>query len=178
MSCCSRSSASARSPGRSTCPALDVVVEGVELANEDLAPDGDVRLLLSFLAPVPRWIVEAPSAATLAAHGRSYSFESLWERHLRVTEEVHRMLVRRYAGRPVAAYEVGNEPDYIWVPEDMKIEGSSSAELYPLSKYVTELQLSQVPEREETAPAIQAAPWGYSPRTRSGWKQSRGRPRR
>ena len=134
---------------------IDVVVEGVEQADED------VRLLLTFLAPVPRWIVEAPSQATLAGHGRDYSFASLWQRYLEINESVHRMLVRRYAGRPVGAYEVGNEPDYIWVPEDMKIEGSSEALLYPLAKYVTELQLGQVPEREELAPAIQAAPWGY-----------------
>ena len=134
---------------------VDVVVEGVEQAG------ADVRLLLTFLAPVPRWIVEAPSRATLAAHGRDHSFASLWERYLQINDAVHRMLARRYAGRPVAAYEVGNEPDYVWIPEDMKIEGSSDALLYPLSKYVTELQLGQVPEHEELAPAIQAAPWGY-----------------
>ncbi len=61
----------------------------------------------------------------------------------------------------MAAFEIGNEPDYMWVPEEVKIEGVSDPLLYPLSKYVTELQLGQVPERQEQAPGLQATAWGF-----------------
>ena len=139
---------------------VDDVVGGVEDANAELGDPNAVRLLLTLVANPPRWILEAPSQATLQAHRRAYSFASLWERFLQVNEGVHRALVRRYAGRPVAAYEVGNEPDYVWTPEHVKIEFADPM-LYPLSKYVTELQLAQVPEREEVSPAIQATAWGF-----------------
>ena len=140
---------------------VDDVVGGVEDANAQLADPGAVRLLLTLVATPPRWIVEAPSSATLAARDRPYTFASLWEKYLQVNEQVHRLLVRRYAGRPVAAYELGNEPDYVWTPEDQKIEFATDPTLYPLSKYVTELQLAQVPETEQAAPPVQAAPWGF-----------------
>ena len=117
------------------------------------------------MAPTPRWIIEAPSAATLAKLGRVESFQTLWDRYLRVHTALHRFLVQRYiVGRiepALTAIEVGNEPDYLWTPEEMKIETSSDPLVYPLSKYVTELHLPQVPEHDVGTRAFDAKPWGF-----------------
>ncbi len=146
---------------------LDAYLGGVEEFNAGAGgPDSGVRVLLTLVAPVPRWIIEAPSAATLASLGRGESFQSLWARLVRAHASLHRTLVRRYvaerAAPALAALEIGNEPDYVWTPEEVKIENSSDPLVYPLSKYVTELHLPQVPDEQASAPAFDGRPWGYA----------------
>jgi hypothetical protein len=160
---------------------LDDYIAGVEAFNRDAGgTKAGVRVLLTLVSPAPRWIVEAPGDATLQALGRDYTFASLWDRYLRVHSDLHRLLVRRYvaertsSGEPatVCAFELGNEPDYIWVPEETKIETVADGRVYPLAKYVTELQLAQVPEHEEQAPAFEATAWGFQAQD-GPWRDTR-----
>jgi hypothetical protein len=144
---------------------LDAVLEGIEEVNRE-SPER-VHVLLALVCPVPKWILEAPSEATLAEADRRYTFETLWQRYTRLHELAHRLLVRRYAAeRPLTglvALETFNEPDYLWVPEEMKIESSSAAEINPTWKYITELHLAQVPTADVRAPTFQRAWWGWQP---------------
>jgi hypothetical protein len=157
--------------------ALDAYLDGVGDFNRDAA-DGEVRVLLSLVSMASRWIVEAPSAATLARHGRSYTQASLWRQYLDAHAELHRLLARRYlAGSApvVCAFEVANEPDYCWIPAEMKIEGGHEGPVWPLWKYVTELHLAQVPERDGAPAPYEATAWGYQDQD-AGWDPGRVTP--
>jgi hypothetical protein len=127
--------------------AMDAVLAGIADVNAESCDQ--VGLLLALVSIPPRWIIEAPSDATLANLSRPYTFASLWERYLRVHIGMHRLLVSRYAAeRPLSglcALEIVNEPDYMWTPEEVKIEWGGEGLVNPLGKYVTELQLAQVP---------------------------------
>ena len=46
-------------------------------------------------------------------------------------------------------------------PIEVKIEGAVTPTEYPLSKYVTELQLAQIPESQLSNPAYERTPWGF-----------------
>ena len=117
------------------------------------------------LCITPRWILEAPSDGTLAVHGRTYTTRGLWDRFVKFHELLHRALVVRYAvERPLVglcAIEPGNEPDYVWTPIEVKIEGAVTPTEYPLTKYVTELQLAQIPEGQLSNPPYEPTPWGF-----------------
>jgi len=116
------------------------------------------RLLLTLVALPPRWILEAPANATLNALSRAYSSATLWQRYLLLHVLVLRLMVRRFvtqrdgAREPsvpaVVAFEIGNEPDYEWIPYEMRIERSYSPHANPVGKYVTELHLPQIPESD------------------------------
>ena len=41
-----------------------------------------------------------------------------------------------------------NEPDYMWLPDELKIEKALNPDAYPCDKYITQLHLSQVPEND------------------------------
>ena len=149
-------------PVRLVFDELDAMLGGVADANRDGAP---VSVLLSLVIPPPRYIVECPSDATLQGHGRGYRFRSLWDKYVRIHEALHRTLLTRYVvERPnahIRAFELGNEPDYEWTPEEMKIERGGSELVYPLAKYVTELHWSQVPDGQESAPAFERTASGF-----------------
>jgi hypothetical protein len=144
---------------------VDDYIAGVEDFNAELRNgDEGVRVLLTLLAPAPRWIIESPSKSTLQALGRSYSFDTLWEKYLEIQQRILRRIVRRYlAGRAspaLCALEIGNEPDYAWTPEELKIEGLEHPLVYPLWKYVTELQLDQVPADNVPSVPFETTPGG------------------
>ena len=142
---------------------LDAVLDGIEEVNGEGA-DG-IQVLLASVSSPPRFIVEAPSDGSLAAAGRSYTFATLWERYLRLNGAVYRRLVGRYAAdRPgigLCALEIGNEPDYNWVPEEVKIEFGGNEFVNPLGKYVTELYLSQVPVADRSIVPFEKSQWGF-----------------
>ena len=55
---------------------------------------------------------------------------------------MHQLLAALRQERPhtgVSALEIVNEPDYLWMPEEMKIESCGYLLLGPIWKYVTEL---------------------------------------
>ena len=59
----------------------------------------------------------------------------------------------------LGAVELMNEPDYEWLPDEYRIERSQSPASNPLTKYVTELHLSQIPDRDFST-ATELKPWG------------------
>jgi hypothetical protein len=149
---------------------VDAYTAGVEAFNREAGGnDHGVRVLLTIVSQPPRWIVESPSRAALAANGRAYTYYSLWSLYLRVHDLLHRALAQRYVTEPagrgetpvVCAFELGNEPDYCWIPAEMKIELGIDTPESALWKYVTELHLVQIPEREGPPPAADATPTGF-----------------
>ena len=152
--------------------AIDDYVTGVEQYNaSEPDPHRYVRLLLTMVEFPPRWLIEAPAASTLQAMGRGYTFASLWHRYLLVHIHLLRVMVRRYvtqrpattpASNPaVMAFEICNEPDYEWIPDEMRIERAANPDAHPLGKYVTELHLPQIPETDVASAEFETAPWGY-----------------
>lgn len=150
---------------------LDDYVSGVEQYNADKDVSQHVRLLLTLVALPPRWILEAPANGTLNALSRVYSFGTLWQRYLLLHIMLLRLMVRRFVtqrdGAPeasfpaVVAFEIGNEPDYEWIPDEMRIERSYNPHANPVGKYVTELHLPQIPESDVGFADFEGAPWGY-----------------
>jgi hypothetical protein len=156
---------------------LDAVFDGLDDANRESATR--VQIMLALVSAPPRWIIEAPSDRTLAEMGRGYGFASLWDRYVRFHAELYRRVLIRYAvQRPVqtlCALEIFNEPDYNWTPEEVKIEGAGEALINPLGKYVTELQLPQVPTSDRACDAFERSRWGFAPQD-SAWAQRRRPP--
>jgi hypothetical protein len=142
---------------------MDAVLAG--LADVNAESSERIGLLLALVNIPPRWLIEAPSDATLAHLGRTYTFASLWDRYVRFHAGLHRLLVVRYAverpGSGLCALEIVNEPDYMWTPEEVKIEWGGEGLVNPLGKYVTELQLAQVPEGPLSAKAFEKTDWGF-----------------
>jgi hypothetical protein len=141
---------------------LDAALSGIEDHNRSAS--APVQVLLTLVAGPPRFILEAPSANVLRWMGRPYTFDSLWVRYLRLHELIHRELVRRYVvARPDAglvALEIVNEPDYLWIPEEMKIETCGHPLLGPNWKYVTELHIPSVPASDRPSPPFEMLPFG------------------
>jgi len=142
---------------------MDSVLAGLSDVNGE---SGDqIGLLLSLVSIPPRWIIEAPSDVTLKHLGRTYTFASLWDRYVRFHAGVHRQLVVRYAvTRPLTglcAFEIVNEPDYMWTPEEVKIEWGGETPTNPLGKYITELQLAQVPTSGMGGRPFEKTAWGF-----------------
>src|SRR5206468_3398588 len=103
---------------------MDAVLDGIADVNAESSDR--IGLLLALVSIPPRWIIEAPSDATLAHLGRPYTFTSLWARYMQFHAELHRLLIFRYAVKQplsgLCALEIVNEPDYMWTPEEVKIE--------------------------------------------------------
>ncbi len=107
----------------------------------------------------PSMIIEAPTDATLRYFGAQTTGKRLRNSYTRLQAQFIRKLIQRY-GRgyshqdvraliPIAAaIEMFNEPDYIWLPDEAKIEKALNPEAYPCDKYVTQLHLSQIPEND------------------------------
>jgi hypothetical protein len=149
--------------------ALDDFVAGVEEFNATRSPGSPVWLLLTGVVAPPKWIVEAPSEATLGYYRRAYSFATLWERYLALMAGLYTAIVRRYltaraetgTAPCLAAIEIANEPDYEWIPDEHRIERANNAAAEPTRKYVTELHLSQIPESDGGFAGFEPTGWGY-----------------
>lgn len=154
---------------------LDAFIAGVERFNLSLAnPSEAVRVLLVLVEWPPRSIIEAPSDATLKRFGRNYTYADLWHRYVLFEIDMVRKLVRRYLstpwpGRPggekptpaLAAVEIINEPDYHWIPDEVRVELSLNPDAYPMGKYITELYTSQIPAGGQSHEPFEKTPWGY-----------------
>jgi hypothetical protein len=168
-----------RSAYRLDFTSLDALFDGLDDANS--GDDEPVDMMLTLVNTPPRWIIESPSDDTLARMARGYSFASLWDRYIRFHTRLYRRLVARYTAerrvQTLRALEIFNEPDYNWTPEEVKIEGAGEALVNPLGKYVTELQLLQVPVDDVAAPSFQPMPWGFAPQD-ANWNANRRPPSR
>lgn len=131
---------------------FDAFLDGVHSYNvENAEPAGvaqsDVVVTVVLTEPPPSLILEASSRQSRA---------EAWELYCRLHKLFARKVVQRY-GRgyarrgvsalwPVAAaVEMFNEPDYAWLPDELKIEQALNPHAYPCHKYVTQLYLSQIP---------------------------------
>ena len=130
----------------------DALLAGIQRYNTELAADPAktspavlVTILLTSFAPAE--IIETVDGEELRGLYQ--------EIHIRFV----RKLVQRYGhgytrdGTPallpvVAAIEMINEPDYMWLPDELKIEKALNPDAYPCDKYITQLHLSQVPEND------------------------------
>ena len=83
----------------------------------------------------------------------------LWTAYQRLLSRFTRQLIQRYgydystadhsARVPVAvAIEMFNEPDYVWLPDEAKLEIAINPHAYPCDKYISQLYLSQIPEND------------------------------
>lgn len=144
---------------------MDAYFAGVRSYNDGNGRDRPVRVLLTLVLLPPRQILEMPSKAAMAAAGRNYDFSALWSAQIHIAIQLWRRVVRRYVVDPgersiVCAFEVNNEPDYEWLPDELRIEKSQNPAASPVTKYVTELHNTQIPVLQETAAAFQPTVWG------------------
>jgi hypothetical protein len=137
---------------------LDGYMAGVERYNSERENPGDhAGVHLTNLCSPPRWILEAPSDATLGWSKKPYTFNSLWDKHVKVEIAFARWMVQRYLTRcnemrgqalapALVSIGMGNEPDCEWLPDEVRIEKSHKPEANALAKYVTEMHLQQILE--------------------------------
>ena len=130
----------------------DALLAGIRKYNTELAADPTdthpavlVTIVLTSFPPAE--IIESPKGEEVRGLYQ--------ETHIRFV----RKLVQRYGhgytrdGTPalfpvVTAIEMINEPDYMWLPDELKIEKALNPDAYPCDKYITQLHLSQVPEND------------------------------
>jgi len=144
---------------------LDGYLDGVRACNETQRKERSVRVLLTLVALPPVQILEAPAGIVLSHYRRRYTFNRLWELYIAISIRLWRMVVRRYVVEPrehkvVCALEMNNEPDYEWLPDEVRIEKALDPNAYPLSKYITELHQPQIPEGQRVSPPFERSPWG------------------
>jgi hypothetical protein len=159
---------------------LDAYVQGVAAFNTSLPPGAKpLRILLCLVLSPPQDVLEAPSIPLLGYFKRKYSFDTLWGKFVRINIALTRLLVRRYAtnadpwpGQPtqpiVTAFELINEPDSNWIPDEFRIEHALRPEANPLGKYVTELHLPEIATGSGPFQAFEKTPWGFQPE-QGGW---------
>lgn len=168
-----------------TFETMDGYVAGIERFNATLANRAEyVRVLVTLICQPPRWIVEVPGKGTLTYFNKPYTFGTLWDKFVRLQTELGRAMVRRYVTEPalrrpgvppvVCAFEVVNEPDYDWIPDEMRIEWSYNQSANALGKYVTELHLQQIPVGAGGYRAYETTAWGHQPQ--DAWWNDQVRP--
>ncbi|HZF77467.1 MAG TPA: class I SAM-dependent methyltransferase [Acetobacteraceae bacterium] len=161
---------------------LDAYLRGVRrywiTSGEALPP---VRVLLTHVSLPPVPILEAPRDGILAATGRRYRFADLWNSYCEIQFRCARMVTHRYVVAPggtrvVAAIEINNEPDYEWLPDELRIEKSGRPEAHAVRKYITELHNPQIPDAADPAPAGEPTPWGGFREQQGPWVETAPRP--
>lgn len=126
---------------------------------------------LSLADSPPAIIIEAPTDETLRHFTAQTSGSRLWNSYKRLQATFVAKLIQRYGRRysyqglqariPIAiAIEMFNEPDYVWLPDEVKIERALNPDAYPCDKYVTQLHLSQIPTDDLTGKGC-ARPEGF-----------------
>ena len=130
----------------------DAFLAGIQKYNAELAADPTNRHSAVLVTIV---LTSFPPAAIIESSNGEEVRGLYQETHIRFV----RKLVQRYGygyirdGMPalfpvVAAIEMINEPDYMWLPDELKIEKALNPDAYPCDKYITQLHLSQVPEND------------------------------
>lgn len=116
-----------------------------------------VDLLLVDLPP--NVILEAPHPSFVEPYGCQMTGAQLWERYVELQAEFARKIVQRYGVGyssatsaptvPVGvAIEMVNEPDYVWLPDEVQFEKAKNPNAYPCDKYITQLHFTQIPEND------------------------------
>ena len=152
---------------------LDAFFHGVQRFNREQSdPRGPIRVMLSIVSKPPRAIIEAPRDSTLQYFGHPFTYQELWSTFLALDEQFMRGLARRYVTSPdaprladsqplLAAIEVINEPDYHWIPDEMRIEKGNDPGSYPIGKYITEMHLQSIPTNDLMNTAFEPTGFGF-----------------
>jgi hypothetical protein len=161
---------------------LDAYLAGVRAFNATRQDRRTVQVLLTLVALPPVQILESPSKDQLGHFGRDFTFETLWARYIDIFVRLWRMVVRRYSVEPgedrvVCAFEINNEPDSEWLPDELRIEKGQDKSAYPLSKYITELHYPQIPETQTVVPPFERTIWGGFKDQRGPWSDEATRPK-
>lgn len=160
---------------------LDAYIAGVRSFNSAHPDVPSVHVLLTLLAPPPVQILESPSKGQLAYCSRDFTFETLWARYIDIFVRLWRIVVQRYIVEPgvrrvVCAFELNNEPDYEWLPDELRIERAKDKNANPLLKYITELHYPQIPEKQVVAPPFERTAWGGFQAQRGPWSDDSATP--
>jgi hypothetical protein len=154
---------------------IDSYLDGVGRFNRAWAKPGEeVRVLLTRVQLPPRPLIECPSKTALARAGKSWSFNDLFAAYNHIHAAIGRCTARRYSveerfGPVVCAYEINNEPDYEWIPDELRIEHGKDGS-FPLGKYVTELHNPQIGHWSDRHPPHEQAPWGGFQDQEGAWQ--------
>lgn len=155
---------------------IDAYLEGVHAFNSALVGDsGAVKVLLTRVQAPPRPLVECPDHATLAAYGKSWTFESLFQLYNAIHAGIGRRVAARYFtgkqyGKVICGHEINNEPDYEWLPDELRIEHARKKDASPVGKYVTELHNGSIPLFSDPNPGHEPAPWGSFVDQAGAWR--------
>jgi hypothetical protein len=158
---------------------LDSYLGGIQLFNEASNSGPRVRVLLTNVSLPPRPIIEAPANQELNFAGLPFTFEDLYGRYCEITIAVARRLVRRYtpsdSGKEslIVAFEINNEPDYEWLPDELRIEKSENREASPVEKYITELFQPQIPSESACHRYAERTPWNGFQEQSGNWSSAR-----
>ena len=159
---------------------LDDYLDGIRRFNAaQLDASSRVRVLLTNVTAPPVPILECPSDDQLAWHAVPFRFVDLFGRWCGIHILLARKLVNRYATAPgedplVVAFEINNEPDYEWLPDEHRIERSKSPDTMPAYKYITELHQPQIPDRYPPVVYAEKTLWGGYQEQSGNWKSDDG----
>lgn len=143
---------------------LDAYLAGISRFNRQAPAVERVRVLLTAVMFPPRQIIELPEETELAHFGITFRFPDIYGLYCQVCADIARYLVERYVSPPgedplVVAFELCNEPDYEWLPDELRMEKAEDRDSSRLTKYITELHGAAIPETARPLPA-ERAPWG------------------
>ena len=107
----------------------------------------------------PTLILESPAGGVWKSINESLPGNALWTSYCQLYLTFIRKVIQRYGNgyvQPgvqtifpvVIAVELFNEPDYVWIPDEAKIERALNPDAYPCDKYITQLHLPQIPEND------------------------------
>ena len=150
--------------------------KGIQPSQSD--PERRVQVLLTAVIQPPRPIIELPADAELERAGVSFRFADAYGLYCQICSDIARYAVTRYIGSPedplIVALEICNEPDYEWLPDELRSEKAEDPSAFPLRKYITELHWSSIPDDARGAVAAEHAPWGGFKEQSGNWPASNG----
>ncbi len=142
----------------------DAVFSGIQKYNQTVAssPPGKYRPVfvdLVLVGTAPALILEALTGREAKSASESLSGDALWASYRRLQLTFIRKLIQRYGKGyaqqdvpalfpVVVALELFNEPDYEWLPDEVKIEKARDPDRYPCDKYISQLHLPQIPDHD------------------------------
>jgi hypothetical protein len=144
---------------------LDAYLAGISRFNHSQNnPLKRVRVLLTNVQYPPKQIIEMPADEVFASYGYHVTFSELFDLYTNICSGLARRMLTRYASSReqdplVVAFELCNEPDYEWLPDEQRIERAEDPAASPLSKYITELHPMQIPSAATVAVPLEHTPW-------------------
>jgi hypothetical protein len=135
-----------------------------EFNQQQTDPERHVHVLLTAVIQPPRPIIELPADVELAHAGLPFKFTDAYGLYCQICADIACYAAARYIGPAddpiVIAFEICNEPDYEWLPDELRLEKAEDPAAFPLTKYITELHWSAIPDDAHGLLPAERAPWG------------------